>query len=66
MGKQETRGMGWKEWMYSRTAIVWGKRQKPEVLASNKIGELLANHFERKENVHIVLSDKQEAYLKDF
>jgi hypothetical protein len=41
------------------------KRQKPEVLTSTKIGELLDNPSERKVNVHIVLSDKQEAYLKD-
>ena len=41
------------------------KRQKPEVLTSNKIGELLANPSEREEDVHIVLPDKQEAYLKD-
>ena len=41
------------------------KRQKPEVLTSTKIGELSDNPSERKVNVDIVLSDKQEAYLKD-
>ncbi len=41
------------------------KRQKPEVLTSNKILELSVNQSERKENVHTVLPDKQEAYLKD-
>ena len=41
------------------------KRQKPEVLTSTKIGELSDNPSERKINVDIVLSDKQEAYLKD-
>jgi hypothetical protein len=41
------------------------KHQKPEVLTSTKIGEFLDNPSERKVNVDIVLSDKQEAYLKD-
>jgi hypothetical protein len=41
------------------------KRQKPEVLTFTKIGELSDNPSERKVNVNIVLSDKQEAYLKD-
>ena len=41
------------------------KRQKPEDLTSTKIGELSDNTSERKVNIHIVLSDKQEAYLKD-
>ena len=41
------------------------KRQKPEVLTSTKIGELSDNPSERKVNVDIVLSDKQEAYLED-
>ena len=36
------------------------KCQKPEVLTSNKIGELSNNPSERKENVSIVLLDKQE------
>ncbi len=40
------------------------KHQKPEVLTSTKIGELSDNPSERKVNVKIVLSDKQEAYLK--
>jgi hypothetical protein len=40
------------------------KHQKPEVLTSSKIGELSDNLSEGKVNVHIVLSDKQEAYLK--
>ncbi len=34
-------------------------------MTSTKIGELSDNPSERKVNVHIVLSDKQEAYLKD-
>jgi hypothetical protein len=34
-------------------------------LTSTKIGELSDNPSERKINVDIVLSDKQEAYLKD-
>ncbi len=41
------------------------KCQKPEVLTSNKIGESLDNPSERKENVGIVLSDKQETYLHE-
>jgi hypothetical protein len=41
------------------------KHQKPEVLTSTKIGELSDNPSERKVNVDILLSDKQEAYLKD-
>ena len=41
------------------------KHQKPEVLTSTKIGELSDNPSEKKVNVHIVLSDKQEASLKD-
>jgi hypothetical protein len=34
-------------------------------LTSTKIGELSDNPSEKKVNVDIVLSDKQEAYLKD-
>ncbi len=34
-------------------------------MTSTKIGETSANQSERKENIHIVLPDKQEAYLKD-
>ncbi len=41
------------------------KHHKSEVLTSTIMGELLANQSERKENVHIVLPDKQEANLKD-
>jgi hypothetical protein len=41
------------------------KHQRPEVLTSNKIRELLDNPSERKENVDIVLSDKQETCLHE-
>ena len=41
------------------------KHQKPDVLTSNKIGELSDKPSERKENDAIVLSDKQETCLKD-
>ena len=41
------------------------KRQRPEVLTSNKIRELSDNPSERKENVNIVLSDKQETCLHE-
>ena len=41
------------------------KHQKPEVLTSNKIGELSGNPSERKENFGIVLSDKQETCLHE-
>jgi hypothetical protein len=41
------------------------KCQKPKVLTSNKIGELSDNPSERKENVDIVLSDKQETCLHE-
>ena len=65
MGKQETRG--WverseyiQEWPSSER-----KCQTPKVLTPTNIGELSANQSERKGNVHIVLPDKQEAYLKD-
>jgi hypothetical protein len=41
------------------------KHKKPEVLTSNKFGELLNDPSERKENAGIVLSDKQETYLHE-
>ena len=42
------------------------KRQKPEVLTSSKIGELLNTPSERKDDFsNIVLSDKQQALLMD-
>jgi hypothetical protein len=60
----------WEEWVERSEYIQERpsserKRQKPEVLTSTKIGELSDNPSERKVNVDIVLSDKQEAYLKD-
>ena len=42
------------------------KHQKPEVLTSSKIGELLNTPSERKDDVSvIVLSDKQQALLME-
>ena len=65
MGKQEMRGMGWKSEYIQERPLSERKRQNPECLTSAKIGELLDNPSERKVNVDTVLSDKQEAYLKD-
>ncbi len=58
---------GWKksEYVQERPSSE-RKRQKPDVLTSSKIGELLNTPSERKDDVSdIVLSDKQQALFME-